>query len=192
MKGQIKAVVFDLDGTMVDTQLDFLEMKKQIGIPEDQDILGYLDSISDENFILKAHKIIDEHESKGALNAKPIADVENFLNFLNEKNIPTAILTRNSKKVTELVLKNLNWKLKPVITRDCAAFKPNPEGLNIIANELKLDPRALLFIGDHLTDLETAKNANSYSALIENDNNTHFAPMANIRFKRFQELFSYF
>ena len=42
----IKGVIFDLDGTLVESSLNFTRMRADIGCPQDEDILTFVDALS--------------------------------------------------------------------------------------------------------------------------------------------------
>ena len=67
---------------------------------------------------------------QGALLSQPIGHAFDFLNFLNTEKIPTALFTRNSKKVTEKTLEMHNLKFDICLTRDDVKAKPDPEELS--------------------------------------------------------------
>lgn len=189
---KLKAIIFDLDGTIVDSKLNFDLMRQQIGIPEGEPILEYLETVSDAAFIKKAHTIIEEHELKGAQESTVIRDFLDFYEFLNLHKIPKAVLTRNSKKIAQMTLKMHKLKFEKVLSRDCCSPKPSPEGLNIINAKWRIDPSQVMYVGDFKFDLETAKNAKMKSALILNENNIELSSQADVSINLFNELKRYF
>ena len=70
--------------------------------------------------------------------------------------------------------------------------KAAPEGLLLISEQWNIDPAELVYVGDYKFDLETAKAAGIKSALILNEYNSEFIPMADITFQNYKELYEYF
>lgn len=181
-----------MDGTIVDSRLNFDQIKIDLDMPVEEDILAYIDGLEDEKKTVEANNIVHTHEFKGANESTLIRDFQTFYNFLKFKNIPTGLLTRNSKIVTDLTLKKHNLNFDIVLTRDCAVAKPDPEGLFIICEKLNISHSEAIYVGDYLYDLETARNANMHSALILNKDNEQFSSSANYSFTNFSELNIYF
>jgi len=189
---KIKGIVFDLDGTVVDSKLDFDLMRKDIGMPKSLSILEYLEKSKDRVFIVNAFEIIHRHELKGAEESTIIADFLAFYDFLKTNNILIGILTRNSKEVADFTLKKHNLIFNDVLSRDCCKAKPDPEGLNLLIRKWGLNKDEVLYVGDYLFDLETANNAGVKGGLILNDRNEEFKVKANFSFRNFKELFRFF
>jgi HAD superfamily hydrolase (TIGR01549 family) len=187
----INTIVFDLDGTLVDSQLDFDQMRLDIGIPNGAPILEYLEEIKDLNFKKNAYKIIHEHELKGAEVAAPLSDADSFIQSLNQKCFPISILTRNSQEVTLKTLQKFNWKFHSIHSRDTAPPKPKPDAIHRISEELKIDLKNILYIGDNNFDLETARNAKCIAGLFLNDHNSHLIGDADISITKYQDLFKF-
>lgn len=185
---KFRAIIFDLDGTIVDSKLDFDKMRDDIGIKNGSPILEYLDTIDDELELMKAFDIVNEHELKGAQESTLIHDFLDFYQYLKQLQIPIGILTRNSKDVTNLTLDKHNLAFDDVLTRDCCKAKPNPDGLNILSQKWEISPESILYIGDFKLDIETAHKAKMKSALILNNKNSEFASMADYTFNLFEEL----
>ncbi|WP_127717068.1 HAD family hydrolase [Halobacteriovorax sp. HLS] len=187
---KINAIVFDMDGTIVDSQLDFNQMRDEIGIPKDFPILDFLEDIQDEKLKEKGFAIVEKHELTGASKATPLRDIDSFIQLLMEANFPIGILTRNSKKVTDLTLAKFPWEFNYVLTRDCAPPKPNPEGLFLMAKKFNTPIENLLYIGDYDFDLETARNAGAISGLFLNQRNSHLAKAADLSITNYMDLVS--
>ncbi len=69
----IKGVIFDLDGTLVESSLNFTRMRADIGCPQDEDILTFVDALSCAETKVNAHRTILQHELEDAQNAKWLA-----------------------------------------------------------------------------------------------------------------------
>ncbi len=185
-----KAIIFDMDGTIVDSKLDFKLIKQDIGMPLDLGILEYLDTIQDKERYEKAHQIVHKHELDGANNSEIMRDFLRFYQLLKKENIAIGLLTRNSKSVTEITLLKHNIHFDMVVTRDCAKPKPDPDGLLKICKHFQILPNQALYIGDFLYDIETAINAKMDSALILTKANIEFVSKATYSFNKYSELLS--
>ena len=184
----IKAVVFDLDGTLVDSRLNFNAMCDDIGWPRGTAILEQLALTSDAAEIARIENIIRQHEMAGAQTASWMPGAEQCLQLLLQAGMPLALLTRNMRDATQLTLQRLQIPIERVLTREDCAAKPSPEGLHIVASELGIEAAQLLYVGDYIFDLQTAANAGAVSCLYLNDSNQHFVEQADWAFCHFDEL----
>ncbi len=185
---QLKVFVFDLDGTIVDSQLDFDHMRRDLGLDSNIPILEAIDKYTDKEKQVEAHKIIRHHEIQGIEKATLMPGFLELAEFLEKQSIPTAIQTRNSSEVTKLTLEKFNIKIPLILSRDNCAPKPNPEGLYRIMKQLGVSPKQTIYIGDSRYDMETADNAGVLSALFMSDYNEGFDYNADFKIKDFREL----
>lgn len=180
MNKNIKAVVFDLDGTLVDSRLDFKELRRRLGWSEHSLILEHLATLTCAVEKRQAEQIIIDFELEGARNASWMPNADVLLQQLKRQNMPMAILTRNMRQATELCMQALNIPIDLVLTRDDAPAKPQPEGLWLIAEQLGVAPNEILYVGDYLFDIQTARNAGAYCCLYRYGDNHIYAELADL------------
>ncbi|WP_394130566.1 HAD family hydrolase [Shewanella maritima] len=175
----IQGVIFDLDGTLVESSLNFANIKKQICCPESIDLLHFIEQLPfDEQ--QQANDIVLEHELKDAENAKPILGVHNLLNFLEQAQIPTAIVTRNCVQASQIKLQQNNIHINTVITRHDYAPKPAPDALVAIAKQWQLPSANLIYVGDYLFDIQAAHNANMLACFINHGQEKPYQHQADV------------
>ena len=58
----IKGVIFDLDGTLVESSLNFTQMRADVGCPQHEDILTFVNALSCAKTRANAHHAILQHE----------------------------------------------------------------------------------------------------------------------------------
>jgi len=159
-------IIFDLDGTIVDSRLDFDGMRREMGLEEGLPILEELEKMKDHPEIHNYWSIVEKHELEGATKATLMPGVENFLKEISSRKFKSAILTRNSKKALEMSLLKIPHQFDVVISRDHNFRpKPFPDGLLSICKMLNHDVARAVYIGDYLFDLEAARAANVMSIL---------------------------
>ncbi len=154
-----KGFIFDLDGTLVTSDLDFVKMRDAVGCPEGQDILTFVDQIADDNQRKLAHLSIVQMELDDALTATWIRGAQAFVEQLARYDIPMAIVTRNCRVATSMKITNNQIPINTIITREDAPSKPNPTALTSIANEWAIAPQQIAYVGDYLYDIQAANRA---------------------------------
>jgi len=175
----IKAVVFDLDNTLVSSSLDFSNIREQIGCPSNEDLLDYVDSLTGGDK-LAANQIILDHELNDALSATKLTGTDEILALLSSLGMPVAIVTRNCQLAASLKLKHTQLDIPLVLTRENHRAKPAPDALIHLSDEWGLPTTNMLYVGDYIYDLQTAQNANTMSCLVSYGKKLAFSHMADI------------
>ncbi len=176
---QIKAVVFDFDGTLTKQgSIDFKNIKKQIGCPVQMPILDYIENLSEIDKI-NARDILDRKEYEASEISQEEEYATEILEYLTLNKIPTFILTRNSKKSIERSFRNFKTIKREnflrIITRDDPfPVKPDPTSLFEIAEELNILPGEILIVGDYIHDMQAGLNGGCITVYkITNRDNDH-------------------
>ncbi len=167
-KIKTKGIIFDLDGTLVDSRLDFNRMRDELGFPAGVPILEFIQTFEDPIRRRNCLDVVHRHEMEGARQASWYPGAEKVVAQLQQLGVPTGILTRNMREAVELTLSRLQIQVEDVITREDCPPKPDPAGLLMIADRWKLPPGNCIYVGDFVFDIQAARNAGMQSWLFRN------------------------
>ena len=162
-----RAVIFDLDGTLTRPLLDFDAMRAEIGLRPGLPILEQL-AEGDDALRARGEEVLRRHE-RDAIERATLADgcVE-LLDRLRAREVPAAILTRNTREVVELFVDR--FQLRPSFaahyTREDGPPKPSPEGVLRLCGELRVAPAETLVVGDYKFDVIAGRRAGCRTALV--------------------------
>ena len=187
-KARPAGLIFDLDGTLVDSRLDFAGMRREIGCPVGTGLLEFIAGREDTTERRAAEAVVHRHEMAGAANATWMPGARELLTALHRHRVPLGIVTRNSRPAAELTLRSLSAPALDLVTREDARPKPDPDGLLQLARRWQLSPSRLAYVGDFRFDLEAAAAAGMVSVLYLQDRNREFAPGADHVIGHFEEL----
>jgi HAD superfamily hydrolase (TIGR01549 family) len=187
MSTHLRGMIFDLDGTLVDSQLDFPAIKRDLGLPANMAILEALAELPagpGKDVMLQKLRV---HELRGAECATLFPGVAEMLAFLDERGIPTAVLTRNSRESTAVVLERLGLQFSQVLSREDAPPKPDPAGLVHICEAWNLPAASVAFCGDFVFDLHAGRAAGMTTILYAPGDLPPFADQADHILRCFTE-----
>ena len=164
----IKAVIFDLDGTITQPYFDFDAIREEIGLARDSGPL--LESMEKMNQQLrrKTEKILFTHEQKAVIESKLNAGAEQTLSALRAAGIHIGILTRNKRSNAYAIAQKHKLKFDAVIGREDGPVKPDAFGVLELCRQFGVKPQETLLVGDYLFDLLCAKAAGACAVLLAN------------------------
>ncbi len=160
-----RAVIFDLDGTLADSALDFDAIRTEIGLRPGLPILEQL-ADADEDTRHRAETIMRRHERNAISGATLTDGCGDLLARLGALAIPTAILTRNIREVVETFTQTFALRFDAVYTREDGPPKPSPAGVLKLCADLGVAPAETLMVGDYKFDVMAGRNAGSRTVLI--------------------------
>lgn len=184
----IKGFIFDLDGTLVDSTLDFRLLKSLVGCPDGTDILVHVASIEDESARVHATNIIQQHELADAHQSDWMPGAERLVSKLSELGLPMAIVTRNFAEAARIKIQRNAIPISLLLSREDAPPKPDPTALLMVAKQWQLAPGDIIYIGDYLYDVQAAKRASMLACLFAPDSVPHYASEADIICQDFEKL----
>lgn len=182
-----KAVAFDMDGTLLDTKVDYVKMSNllfdemvRIGVPEKvldrtegskfniESGIGYLLENGRESEIYEMQSRINcaatDIEMENVDLAKPFPGTISIIKSIKQLGLPIGVLTRGSRKYAIKALTNAGVldHIDTLVCRDDYPekdAKPSPVAMENLAELMKVDCSQIIFVGDHRFDYECAVNS---------------------------------
>ncbi|RYV01525.1 HAD family hydrolase [Shewanella sp. OPT22] len=185
---KITGVLFDLDGTLVDTALDLvhalnLSLQEHGFTPCDE--AKVRPAASHGSLVMVQTALPDQTESvhfdvrlsmlshyqqvngdKGRL----FKNLDKFLDSLASNDIPFGIVTNKPARFTRPLTNKLNLtdKLKCIVSGDSTKVqKPELAPMLLAAQQLECKPENILYLGDAQRDIDAANNSGMISVLVE-------------------------
>jgi HAD superfamily hydrolase (TIGR01509 family) len=164
----IKAVIFDLDGTITQPYFDFDAIREEIGLARDSGpLLESMEKMTPE-LRRKAEEILYLHEEKAVIESKLNPGAKETMSRLREANIHIGILTRNKRDNAHAIAHKHNLKFDAVIGREDGPVKPDAFGVLELCRQFGIKPEETVLVGDYLFDLLCAKAAGACAVLLVN------------------------
>jgi HAD superfamily hydrolase (TIGR01509 family) len=161
--------VFDMDGTLTLAVHDFPAIKRALGIPQEDDILGHLAALPADIAAAK-HAWLLEHERALAVASRPAAGAVELVRELAGRGYRLGILTRNARELAHVTLEAIGiadcFAKDDVLGRDEAAPKPDPGGLLKLAEAWNVQPSEMVMVGDYQFDLACGRAAGTRTVLV--------------------------
>jgi phosphoglycolate phosphatase len=180
----IEAVIFDLDGTLANFNLDFKTLRAEvrsylirIGVPVS--VLNVNESIFE---MLAKTEIFVKHNCKppvefGDIRCQVMATAEKYemeaasttnlmpgayetLKELKQMNLKIGLCTTSSEKAANYILKRFKIEefFQIVVARDKVKYvKPNTEQFEVALKGLGATPQTAVIVGDSIVDMQSAK-----------------------------------
>lgn len=176
------AIIFDLDGTLLDTEPDFTLLLNQLLQRHDLPGLGQaavrstvssgaralvklgftlhdddplLQSLLEEFLELYAQQIPRTQSSL-------FEDIDMLIASLHAEGLPWGIMTNKARRFSEPLLQQFESFAtcgSLVCPDDVNAGKPDPAGILRVCSELQVPAAEAIYVGDHPRDIEAARNA---------------------------------
>lgn len=180
----IKAVVFDLDGTLVHFNLDYKKVRAEVRnfllkrgfphsvFPANESIFKMLKKVviymknhgENDDEILKVREkvfsVADRYELEAAHKTDLIPGVLEALKALRRLNLKIGLFTLNGEKSVNRILKSRHLErfFDTVATRETVSeVKPDPVHLELTLKELQVEPEEAIVVGDGVGDMKCAK-----------------------------------
>lgn len=208
----IRALIFDLDGTLIDSKRDLVfsvnVMLREMGRAElkEETISGYIgqgapqlvgralgEGTTEEEHRRALQFFLGYYEEHKMDTTRAYPGVAEALEELAE--LPMAILTNKPARISVRILNELGLKRYFRAIYGGNSFetkKPDPLGANTILREFGTAPQEALLIGDSEVDVQTARNAGTLAATVNYGFGVHdrAAHPADIYLNRLTDLVS--
>jgi N-acetyl-D-muramate 6-phosphate phosphatase len=178
----LKTVLFDLDGTLLDTEPDFTFILNQLLQQHDRATvssaqvrktvsdgaralikLGFDITEDNPNFPFLLKSLLKLYSELIPLtNSSLFKDISPLLRRIENENCQWGIVTNKPERFTSPLLAMFS-EFKPCAVVVCPDHvdeaKPNPAGLLLACNHTNCLPAEAIYVGDHTRDIEAGNNA---------------------------------
>ena len=177
----LQAVLFDLDGTLLDTAPDFAVVINRLLQRHGKPPLDYQpirDTVSngaralvalafglqegDAGFDDIRRELLELYSANLAVNTAPFPGIGELLDWLDHSGLPWGVVTNKPRLYAEPILQALSLAERCaalVCPDDVTRTKPDPEPLLLACDQIRCNAAQTIYLGDHRRDIEAGINA---------------------------------
>ncbi|MBA1250768.1 N-acetylmuramic acid 6-phosphate phosphatase MupP [Pseudomonas luteola] len=185
---RIKAVLFDMDGTLLDTAPDFIaviqSMRADRGLPAVdektvRDVVSggaramvasafEVDPLSDEFDPLRLD-FLDRYQDHCAIHSHLFEGMEELLADLERARLTWGVVTNKPVRYAEPIMQALGLAKRSAVLvcpDHVTHSKPDPEPVLLACKQINIEPQAVIFVGDDRRDIESGRAAGTKTAAV--------------------------
>ena len=185
---RLRAVLFDMDGTLLDTAPDFIAICQAMRADRDLPPIGdklIRDEISGGARAMVAatfsmdpdapgfeelrQEFLERYQRDCAVHTKLFDGMEELLADIEKAHLVWGVVTNKPVRFAQPIMERLGLAQRSalLICPDHVTHsKPDPEPLILACKMLDLDPASVLFVGDDLRDIESGRDAGTKTAAV--------------------------
>jgi phosphoglycolate phosphatase len=185
---RLRAVLFDMDGTLVDSAPDFIAicqaMRAARGLPalEPQRIRDQVSGgaramvacsfdLAPEHPEFEALRLefLERYQAHCAELTRPFAGIPELLADLERARLRWGVATNKPLRYAEPIMQRLQLAERAAVLvcpEHVSRSKPDPEMLLLACAKLALDPREVLYVGDDARDIEAGRAAGTRTVAV--------------------------
>ena len=185
---RLRAVLFDMDGTLLDTAPDFIAVAQAMRLARGLDrvpdqlvrdvvsggaramVLSAfdVDPLSDEFEALRL-EFLDRYQNHCAVKSQLYDGMAELLSEIESADLIWGVVTNKPLRFAEPIMHQLGLASRSAVLicpDHVSKSKPDPEPMLLACSQLDLDPSTVLFVGDDLRDIESGRAAGSHTAAV--------------------------
>lgn len=184
----LRAVLFDMDGTLLDTAPDFIAICQAMRADRDLPALPeklIRDQVSGgaramvaaafaidpetPGFEALRLEFLERYQSQCAVHSRLFEGMEQLLADIEKANLVWGVVTNKPLRFAEPIMQQLGLAQRSALLicpDHVKNSKPDPEPLILACTMLNLDPASVLFVGDDLRDIESGRDAGTRTAAV--------------------------
>ena len=143
----LKAILFDMDGTLTQPLIDWPRVRARLGVPDGATIMDHIESQEGDQRA-RAESLLESVEYEAATNARPNEGAGELLELLREQGLKTALVTNNHRRAMLCIVDRLGLQFDLLLSREDGTAKPAPDLLQLALVRLGVEPEETLFVGD--------------------------------------------
>ncbi|MDM9652188.1 N-acetylmuramic acid 6-phosphate phosphatase MupP [Pseudomonas wenzhouensis] len=185
---RLQAVLFDMDGTLLDSAPDFIAitqaMRTARGLPPLADKLirdhisggarAMVASAFDEApdsaaFEVLRQEFLERYQQHCAVLTRPFEGIEALLDDIEQARLLWGVATNKPLRYAEPIMQGLNLAERSAVLvcpDHVERSKPAPDMLLLACQQMGINPEAVLFVGDDARDIESGRAAGCRTAAV--------------------------
>ncbi|MFP5422579.1 MAG: N-acetylmuramic acid 6-phosphate phosphatase MupP [Gammaproteobacteria bacterium] len=185
---RLRAVLFDMDGTLLDSAPDFIAisqaMRAERGLPPIADKLirdqvsGGARAMVAANFAMDPEaegfealrlEFLDRYQAHCAVLTRPFDGMDELLNDIEQAKLIWGVATNKPVRYAEPIMQQLGLAQRSAVLvcpDHVSRSKPDPEMILLACAKMGVEPAATLFVGDDERDIEAGRAAGCKTAAV--------------------------
>ncbi|MBT4610254.1 MAG: HAD family hydrolase [Gemmatimonadetes bacterium] len=143
----LKAILFDMDGTLTVPWIDWTELRTAIGATDGLGIIEFIGTLPPDSQE-KAEATVREFEMDAARQAPANPGLDAMFEQLDQLSLKRALITNNHRAAMLHVVERYGLSFDLCLSREDALLKPAPDLLLLALEHFCISPEEAVFVGD--------------------------------------------